>query len=135
MRGLVVVLLGAFVLLNVAAAAGDNGQPPTPPTAPTVVTGTASAVSASSAVVGGSITPNGAQTEFWFQYGTDTTYGLQTETRGARSGTSAASVSARVSDLTPGTTYHFRLVASNSAGTTDGADQSFTTPASPAPTV
>jgi len=136
MRALVVVLLGVFVLLNVSAASGDNGGPALPaPTAPTVVTGAASMVSARDAVIAGSVTSNGSPTQYWFQYGTSTSYGLQTGTRGAGSGANAASVSAHVSNLTPGTTYHFRLVAENSTGTTDGADQSFTTPASLAPTV
>lgn len=35
--------------------------------------------------------------------------------------------------LTPGTEYHWRVVATNAAGTTEGADQSFTTPVGPAP--
>jgi hypothetical protein len=136
MRAVVVVLLGAVVLLNVSAASGDNGAPAPPVlSAPTVVTGAASMVSASQAVVTGSITANGSPTQYWFQYGTTTSYGLQTGTRGAGSGSSAVSVSAHVSNLTPGTTYHFRLVASNSTGTTDGTDQSFTTPASLVPTV
>jgi hypothetical protein len=32
-----------------------------------------------------------------------------------------------VSGLEPGTTYHYRIVASNSWGTTDGEDVTFTT--------
>jgi hypothetical protein len=32
-----------------------------------------------------------------------------------------------LSGLTPGTTYHYRVVATSSAGTTVGADQTFTT--------
>ena len=33
----------------------------------------------------------------------------------------------RLSGLAPGTTYHFRVVATNGIGTTNGADQTFTT--------
>ena len=36
-------------------------------------------------------------------------------------------MSEAIGGLTPGTTYHFRLVASNSFGTTNGADTVFTT--------
>jgi hypothetical protein len=43
------------------------------------------------------------------------------------SGTTAVAVSAPISGLSGGTTYHFRLVATNSAGTTTGADVAFTT--------
>jgi hypothetical protein len=42
-------------------------------------------------------------------------------------------VSAPLTGLLPGALYHVRLVAINGAGTTYGADQTFTTPAAPAP--
>ncbi len=43
------------------------------------------------------------------------------------SGFGPQSVSASVTGLAPGTTYHFQVVASNSAGTTTGPDETFTT--------
>ena len=45
----------------------------------------------------------------------------------AGSGTTAAAVSASISSLVAGTTYHFRAVASNIFGTSDGADREFRT--------
>ena len=42
----------------------------------------------------------------------------------------AAPASAAISGLTPQTTYHFRIVATNAIGTTAGPDQTFTTAAS-----
>src|SRR5206468_1080131 len=60
-------------------------------------------------------------------YGTSTSYGSQTGSQSAGSGTSPVSVFANVSGLSPSTTYHFRLVASNAGGTTQGSDQTFTT--------
>ena len=104
-------------------------------TAPVVVTGAASGITAKTATLNGTVNANGASTIYWFQYGTTTSYGLQTGTHGAGSGTSAHSVSAGISGLVAGATYHFRLVAQNSAGTTDGADQTFTTTAASAPQV
>jgi hypothetical protein len=47
------------------------------------------------------------------------------------SGTSAVPVSAALSGLTPNTTYHFRVLASNGGGTSNGIDQTFTTLPSP----
>jgi hypothetical protein len=47
----------------------------------------------------------------------NTSYGSWTSSRSAGSATGAQPVSITVSNLTPGTTYHFRLIASNSAGT------------------
>ena len=41
------------------------------------------------------------------------------------------SVSAAVSALSPSTAYHYRVVATNAAGTTRGSDQTFMTPAPP----
>jgi hypothetical protein len=48
-------------------------------------------------------------------------------------GSAAVSVSAKASGLVPNAIYHVRLVATNSAGTTVGADQTFATPRDPAP--
>src|SRR5205823_3588438 len=45
----------------------------------------------------------------------------------AGSGTSNQPVSAKLSGLTANATYHYRLVAANASGTTNGADQTFTT--------
>jgi len=41
--------------------------------------------------------------------------------------------SVKITALTPATEYHFQLVASNSAGTTEGEVRTFTTPAVPTP--
>lgn len=40
---------------------------------------------------------------------------------------SAKAVSPKIGELKPGTTYHYRLVASNAFGTTFGADEAFKT--------
>ena len=130
MRRLTLILLAAVVVAAVAlpALAAD-------PAAPTVSTGAASGISAKAATLNGTVDPNGASTIYWFEYGTNTSYGLQTGTRDAGSGSSSRSVSAGISGLVAGNIYHFRLVAQNSAGTTDGADQTFTTAAATAPVV
>jgi hypothetical protein len=121
----VVGLVAAAVALSAAAAS---------PAAPIVVTGSASALTTNSASLAGSVTPNGARTSYWFEYGTSTSYGSQTGTRHAGTGIVSLNLSANVRGLTAMTTYHFRLVAANSAGTTDGADATFTTAAAPVPT-
>jgi hypothetical protein len=68
-------------------------------------------------------------TSYWFEYGTTTAYGPTTAATDAATGTAAATLAG----LTPGTTYHYRLVAANSGVAARGADQTFTTTASPAP--
>ena len=80
-----------------------------------------------------SLNPNGRSTSWYVEYGTTTKYGSRTSTRSAGSGTATQAVVAGVANLQPGVTYHFRLVASSSLGTTRGADATFVT--SGAPTV
>ncbi len=106
--------------------------PPPPPSGPPIVsTGAATGVTQTSATVSGQVNSNGAATTYHFDYGPTTTYGSSTPTAKAATGTST--VSAAVKNLVPGTTYHFRLVATNANGTTNGGDARFTTIASPPP--
>ncbi len=76
----------------------------------------------------GQINPNGADTQYWFAYGTDPTLSgaAQTAMVDAGSSPSHAQVNAYVmSGLTPGTTYYVQLQASNQYGTSSGQIVSF----------
>ena len=75
----------------------------------------------------GSVNPNGIPTSFYFQYGPDTNYGNFTVTNNLGNGTNLLAVSNIITELAPGATYHFQIVASNSAGVTMGADVVFST--------
>jgi hypothetical protein len=99
--------------------------------APAVVTGAAGALGPTSASVGGTVDPNGSATGWWVEYGTSTSYGSRTDTQSAGAGASPVGVSVRLTGLRAGVTYHFRLVASNSVGTTRGGDKSFRTDLAP----
>ena len=72
-------------------------------------------------------------TTYYFQYGTSTRYGGRTPDppADAGNGTTAATVAAALTGLQPYTRYHWRLVATNAAGTTRGPDRSFTTARAP----
>ncbi|MEI6062249.1 MAG: BACON domain-containing carbohydrate-binding protein [Bacteroidota bacterium] len=94
--------------------------------APTVTTLAASAVTGTSATLNGSVNPNGAATNYHFEWGTSVSYGNSTAVIAAGSGSAAVNVSANISSLIAGTTYHFRLVGVNSGGTTNGVDLVFT---------
>src|SRR5579862_594886 len=98
---------------------------------PGVSTAPASGIATGSATLHGDVNPNGQSTGWWFEYGTSTSYGLRTPTRNAGNGTRAVGVTESISRLAAGTTYHFRLVASNASGVSYGGDQSFTTPGRP----
>ncbi|MBK8323909.1 MAG: DUF4214 domain-containing protein [Betaproteobacteria bacterium] len=103
----------------------------TAPVAPTATTSAASTITSTGATLNGSVNDMGAATTVTFEYGTTTGYGTSvaaspsTVAGGARD----VSVAATVAGLAPSTTYHFRVRGTNSAGTTLGANQSFTTPA------
>ena len=89
------------------------------------------------ATVPGTVDPNGAPTSYRVEYGTTTSYGLQTTARDAGGGADPVTVSVPLTGLTSDTTYHFRLVATNSAGIGRSADRTLRTarPATPrAPT-
>ncbi|MEJ0090590.1 MAG: PKD domain-containing protein [Limisphaerales bacterium] len=100
---------------------------------PTAQTLAAASISTTSAQLNGSINPNGLTTTAHFEYGTTTSYGSSTPT--GNFGTTPQSIAYTVSGLAPNTTYHFRIVASNSGGTANGNDATFITAGSGAPTV
>jgi hypothetical protein len=123
----------------VAKNAGGTGEganetfktPLAPP--PTVETKLASLLTTTTATLNGTVNPNGGPiSECKFEYGTTTGYGKTaacTPTPG--SGTSAETVTAAVSGLTPNTTYDFKLVAKNAGGTGEGKNQEFKTQPNP----
>jgi phosphodiesterase/alkaline phosphatase D-like protein len=105
------------------------------PQRPTVVTGSTNGIGQSTATVNGTVNPNGQSTTYHFDYGTTPAYGSSTPDANAGSSGAAQSESASLSGLSPNTTYHYRLVATNGTGSTQGLDQTFTTAAAPvAPT-
>jgi hypothetical protein len=90
----------------------------------------------------GSVNPEGLPTTATFQYGLDpkysgsggpVVYSSSTPAQQVGSDFSAHPISASVSGLVPNALYHVRLVATNSAGTTFGPDQTLTTPTDPPP--
>jgi C1A family cysteine protease len=99
--------------------------------APTVTTGSAHSLTAYSAAVNATVNPNGAETTYYFEYGTTDSYGSTTTADSAGSGSRPRSVSADLTGLSAGVTYHYRLVAANSYGTTRGDGRTFTTLSQP----
>jgi hypothetical protein len=98
--------------------------------APTVVTGAgASGITQTGATVAGTVNPNsGNVTACKIEYGTSAGYGSQVNCASLPGGGSAAvNISAALTGLNAGTTYHFRVVATNVGGTGNGSDQTFKT--------
>ncbi|HET8863970.1 MAG TPA: fibronectin type III domain-containing protein, partial [Solirubrobacterales bacterium] len=95
---------------------------------PTVTTEAATGETKTTANLNGSVNPNGDPTSCHFEYGLTTSYGSEASCASPPgSGYDPVSASAAISGLTLNTTYHFRLVASNGAGTENGSDLTFTT--------
>ena len=101
---------------------------------PVVITNPASNIASFSARLNGSVDPHGLTTTIYFQYGTTTSYGLTTAIQ-SKTGNTYQNVSVPIGGLTASTTYHFRIVATNSNGTRYGSDRTFTTLSATGPPV
>ncbi|HEV7493067.1 hypothetical protein [Baekduia sp.] len=94
----------------------------------------ATGVGPTEATIKATINPNRQQTTFHVDYGPDTTYGQSAPVRDADVGAGSDDLTRAqlLTGLTPGSTYHYRVVATNDAGSVAGPDRLFTTlPVSP----
>jgi MYXO-CTERM domain-containing protein len=126
--------------VNVVGTGVGTVQSFTTPTAPSVVTNPPSALGSTTATLSGSANPNGAATTGWFRYaqvnpGTcNDSFGTRAPSSGGTSlgsGSSLVGYTQAISGLTSGTTYYYCAIASNQAGVSVGAVESFTTTAAP----
>ncbi|MCH7521018.1 MAG: T9SS type A sorting domain-containing protein, partial [Candidatus Marinimicrobia bacterium] len=115
---------------DAGAYENDRGTPSedAPPDPPAVTTGLPARISATAALLRGSVNPRGLSTDVYFDYGLTTSYGDTVQAARNLVGAADTTVGARLSDLTPGARYHYRLVATSSTGTTTGGDITFVTP-------
>jgi len=111
------VAMGALVLLAGAGSALALS--------PSVATKAASNVDFSTATLNGSVNPNGLETKTYFEYGTTVSYGSKTAEVSVGSGSTSLETAQAGSGLTPNTTYHYRVVATNADGTSTGGDRTF----------
>jgi phosphodiesterase/alkaline phosphatase D-like protein len=99
-----------------------------PPTGrPVVVTNPASLIMSHSATLNGAVYPHGFSTTVYFQYGRTISYGSRTPNQ-IKTGNNYQNVTANIAGLTAHTTYHFRIVGTNTAGTRYGGDRTLITP-------
>ncbi len=94
---------------------------------PSVQTNQVTLLSNTIATLSGQVTPNGYQTNAYFEYGTTQSLGSQTPTQSIGSGYNPSIVSFTLPTLSSGTTYYYRLDAQNQYGTTQGQIISFST--------
>ncbi|HTC59710.1 MAG TPA: hypothetical protein VK691_06265, partial [Solirubrobacteraceae bacterium] len=106
-----------------------------PPVAPVLGKELAVEVGTSEAKLGALVNPGGAQTSYRFEFDTreyqagEGPHGVSVPfpEGSVGQGVSSRTVWASASGLAPGTTYHYRAIATNGLGTVVGADQTFTT--------
>lgn len=104
-----------------------------PSAAPSASTGAASAISATEATLNATVNPRNQPTTYRFEYGLTAAYRSTTSGRQVSPTDNVShAVSASLTGLAEGQTYHYRVVATNATGTTSGADRTFSTaPAAP----
>ena len=117
-----VVIAGALLCAPATAAAAEK---------PVAASGAAAGVTDTSVVLNGTVTPKGADTTYYFQYGTSSLYGAVTTAGTVPAGSGRVKVTAAISGLAPVTTYHYRLVAQNSLGVARGGHRTFKTKPKP----
>lgn len=101
-------------------------------------TGEASDIGPGTATLHGELNPSGDPTHYYFEWGETKSYGEKTPAPPgdeSAAGSLTQVESALTGMLTSATTYHYRLVAVNSLGTSFGSDREFTTPLSDPPQI
>lgn len=116
----------SWVLVCSAVAAGLVAAPALA-LSPAVETLSATSIGETTATLRGKVNPNGLETKYLFEYGTTTSYGSKTTEVSAGSGTTTLEKTQSVGGLKANTVYHYRIVASNSTGSSQGIDRTFTT--------
>jgi streptogramin lyase len=116
----------------VERASSKVGRLTVPPSATTL---SAEAVSPVAERLGASVGTNAQSSEYFFQYGLTSSYESSSTQTSDAAAASPGNVSQTISGLQPGTAYHYRVVASNASGATDGLDLTFTTALEPTASV
>ncbi len=115
-----------YRLVAVNANGSDPGEDETFTTqalAPALQSESASALAQTAATLDATIDPNDQETSYRFEYGATTEYGtvLPAPAADIGAGYETVNVGQRLAGLAPGTTYHFRVIASNETGRHDRA--------------
>ena len=126
MRYFIIFLL--FTLTVIGIIGCKKHENTSSPIAPTVITKAASGITSYTATMNGIVNANDLSTAVSFSYGLTVAYGTNVPAmQNTVTGSTNTNVSANITGLIPDTTYHFRIVATSTAGTTQGHDSTFKT--------
>lgn len=99
---------------------------------PRVSAESASSITETTARLSALVNPNLSNTTYHVEYGPTSAYGFKTGESALVGGDETNhSVSEDLTGLSPGTTYHYRVVATNGVGSTPGGEATFTTAMAP----
>jgi hypothetical protein len=124
-RRIAAVILAALCAALAVAPLAQSARTPSSQGPPSASTGGVGEVRGASATLQGAVNPHGLPTTYVFQYGPTTAYGSQTASASVGAGESSVKVSQTVASLPVGS--HYRILATNSAGSKPGRDHTYTT--------
>jgi hypothetical protein len=122
----------AFVAGNASGTAYGIDQTVTPAAVIGLTTQPPSELTDHSATFNGTLDPDGMATTYHFEYGLSGELTTSTAEEGPITGSGSRQISVPVENLATGQEYQYRLVATNSLGTTRGTVQTFTVAGPPA---
>ncbi len=118
-----------LVATSAAGTGYGSDQTFTTPGPVEAVTGTATAVQQTQATLNGTVNPRGYDAKYHYEYGLTTAYSVSTPESDAGAGQTATSTPVAIVGLEPGAVYHYRLIATSGGVRSNGADNTFVTPA------
>ena len=121
-------LVAALVVLSTAPGASAQVQPDVNVALPGVELGDVTVLGPSSAVVSATVDPNGLTTNAYVEYGSTSALGLVTPTVTIAAGAEPTKLLADLVDLSPNSTYYYRVVAESPLGTSTSSTGQFQTP-------
>jgi hypothetical protein len=123
----ILLFLALLVLIVLGLSCQDDSPTNINTPSPQIASPRANGITPTSVILVATVNPGGTTCSAHFEYGTTLTYGNATRTRNLGDGSTVIAVAETVGNLTPATSYHWHLVATNEVGTTTSADSQFVT--------
>jgi hypothetical protein len=120
-----------FRIVAITANGTVNGEDQTFTTGgtkPAIDIQSATAITNTTMTLRGFVNANGSSASAYFAYGATASLGQTTTPKNIEAGAGAVAITAPLSGLQPGTTYYYRLIATNDGGTAQSSIVTATTP-------